>query len=107
MSLLKKINMMIAAALVLVLTLGILTACAKSSPSGSSSTADSASEEETFQNESSPAETMIPATDAGTKTLVVYFSATGTTKAVAVSADDTNFLSFIMNSSVKGFSLPP
>ena len=83
MSLLKKINMMIAAALVLVLTLGILTACAKSSPSGSSSTADSASEEETFQNESSPAEKMIPATDAGTKTLVVYFSATGNTKSVA------------------------
>ena len=34
----------------------------------------------------------------------IYIARVNTTKAVAVSADGTNFLSFIMNSFVKGFS---
>ncbi len=34
----------------------------------------------------------------------IYIARVNTTKAVAVSADGTSFLSFIMNSFVKGFS---
>jgi len=34
----------------------------------------------------------------------IYIARVNITKAVAVSADGTNFLSFIMNSFVKGFS---
>lgn len=34
----------------------------------------------------------------------IYIARVNTTKAVAVSADGTNFLSFIINSFVKGFS---